>query len=194
MQQKYIKFLLLTWLIFFTFGITGCASNQMDPDSSDRPDCVTLDLYDEVLGQQFSDTPNWKLLNQTKGYNHYQWVIQNTAGTHSLNIVLTPGGCICATTAVSQFHFGNGEESLVGLLEGATVVPLSDLNLTTKWLEPKISFPCILANLLHKTYSAESEIKDGTTWKLTCSRLPGDTTADSTYEFSVTAPDCLVAN
>lgn len=133
------------------------------------------------------------LLNQTKGYSQYQWVLQATTGSHSLNTVLTPGGCICATTAKSQFHFGKGEEELVGLLEGAAVVPISDLNFTTKWLEPKISVPCTIANLLHKTYSAESEMKDGTTWKFTCSKLPGDTSAYSAYEFSVTTPDCLVA-
>jgi hypothetical protein len=191
MNQTNIKFLLLTWLIFFTFGLTSCSTNPMDQDSSDRPACVRLDLYDEILGQQFSDTPDWKLLNQTKGFSQYQWVIQNTTGTHSLNAVLNPGGCICATKAASQFHFGKGEETLVGLLEGAAVVPLSDLNFTTKWLEPKISFQCTIANILHRTYSAESKMKDGTTWKLTCSRLPGDTTADSAYEFSVTTPDCL---
>jgi hypothetical protein len=76
--------------------------------------------------------------------------------------------------------------------DGVHVVLLSDLNFTTKWLEPKITFPCTLANLLHRSYSAESKMKDGTTWKLTCTRYPGDTTADSAYEFSVTTPDCLV--
>ncbi|MHB8086708.1 MAG: hypothetical protein ACYDH2_00515 [Anaerolineaceae bacterium] len=179
-------------LVLFMWALTGCTNTISTQISTVPPVCVNLEIYSSVIEQQMQYLPGWAYLGENDGFSQFRWIIQNTIGTHSITTVLSPDGCICATKAESQFHFGNGEENLVGLLEGAAVVPISDLNFTAKWLEPKIAIQCTIANIFHRTYNAESTMKDGTTWKLTCSRPVGDTNAESTYNFSVTTPDCLV--
>jgi hypothetical protein len=185
--------LIICSLVLFLLVLTGCADSVIGQISNDPPVCVTLDAYSSVIDQQMHASPVWNVVSQSEGFSLVQWSLQNTTGSHSLSATLTSDGCICGTRAQSQFRFGKGDEILVGLLEGAAVVPISDLNFTEKWLNPKIKFQCTLANIFHRSYSAESAMKDGTTWKLTCSRLPGDASTASTYTFSVTTPDCLAS-
>ena len=178
-------------LIFMAFTLPACTRPQTGQNTTARPACVTLDLYDNVIEQVMAETPDWREVSHQDGFALTQWSIQQPHGTHSLTATLTPEGCICATRASSQYKVGYSEEKWVGLLQGAAVAPVSDLNFTAAWLEPKIAFPCVLANLLHRTYTAESTMKDGSTWRLSCSRQRGGLEADSLTDFSVTVPGCL---
>jgi hypothetical protein len=134
--------------------------------------------------------PTWEPLQHITDASQYQWRIADESGEHSLTTSLTSDGCICATASSSRFNMGSGKEEIVGLIQGAAVAPISNLDYTAKWLEPKVSFSCGFAQVSQRAYEAETSMEDGTTWKLTCSRLSSSDEYDSLYTLTIITPSC----
>jgi hypothetical protein len=171
-------------------ALGGCAPAGPNPATLSRPDCVTLGSYSSVIEQVMSMTPKWEPIGQAANASQYQWKIDDESGEHTLTATLTPGRCVCATAASSRFNMAGGRTRIVGLLEGAAVAPVSDLNYTAAWLEPKVSLSCGLAYMLRRPYEAETSMKDGTTWKLTCTRESTCDPCSSIYTLKIVTPRC----
>ncbi len=171
--------------------MTGCAFNQPDQAASTRPECVTLESYSFVIEQVMNLQPDWVPLEQTAEGLHYQWTIEDEGGMHTLSATLTSAGCVCGTVASSQFNMGSGKEEIVGLLQGAAVAPVSDLDYTASWLEPRLFISCGIAYVFRQPYLAESTMQDGTTWTLACSRNMGPEVYNSAYSLTVVRPSCM---
>jgi len=174
----------------FGLGVVSCTFKQPDRAASTRPACVTLDNYNSVINQVMKIQPSWDALTQTKDGFQTKWAIQNPAGRHTLTATLTSDGCICATNATSHFRAGYDQEKLVGLLQGAAVAPVSNLDYTARWLEPRILLPCTFAFLFQRAYEAETSMGDGTTWKLTCSRSRSPEADGSLTSLTISTPNC----
>ncbi len=172
-------------------GVTNCTSRPSDPELNARPACVTIDSYSNVIEQVMDVRPDWDLLGQKKDGIKYRWAIEDESGKHTLSAFLTSDGCVCATLASSQFRMGGGGEETVGLFQGAAVAPVSDLDYTATWLEPKISFSCGVSYVLRMPYEAEKLMDDGTNWTLTCSRSSGGEAFDALYTLKIVAPACV---
>ncbi len=172
-------------------SITVYWLNKPNQAASTRPPCVTLPMYSSVIEQVMNIQPSWELLTQTNESYQYQWAIQDDSGKHTLSATLTSDECICATNASSHFNMGSGKEDMAGLFQGAAVAPVSDLDYTAMWLEPRIFFSCGVAYLFHRPYNAETTMQDGTTWELACARLTDSKTYDSLYTLKVVAPSCF---
>jgi hypothetical protein len=181
---------LLIFSILITFGFTSCSFQQSDPEIESRPACVTLDNYSYVIEQVMKVQPDWNLLEESTDHFQYLWKIEDQSGIHSLSTTLTSDGCVCAAVATSQFNMGTGKEEIVGLLQGAAVVPVSDLDYTASWLEPKLFISCGFAYLSRQSYFTEKVMKDETTWRLSCSRESNNDTFDSLYSLTVFSPSC----
>ena len=169
-------------------ALAGCGyllPSHSSSTSSNRPACVTLDSYSGVIRQVMSITPNWVGGNRNGDVFTTRWIIQDEFGTHQLAVNLSSDGCVCGTSATSQFKGGLTQGRLAGGMEGAAVAPVSELDYTTRWLEPKVGIVCPLAWLLHRSYHAESSMDDGTTWSLSCSRESSDGATELKIAFSV---------
>lgn len=171
--------------------ITGCTINQKDPEIDTRPACVTLEDYSYVIEQVMNVQPNWELLAKPGESYQYRWTVEDEGGYHTLSTTLRGDACVCATASSSQFDMGSGKEEIVGLLQGAAVIPISDLNYISSWLEPKILFSCGIAYVLQQPYEAVTTMEDETTWTLTCSRNSGCDGYDSLYTLTIIAPSCV---
>jgi|WetSurMetagenome_2_1015567.scaffolds.fasta_scaffold174173_2 hypothetical protein len=191
MKSASLFFVYLGICGIFALSFAGCAPRQPGQATSTRPDCVTLPMYSSVIEQVMAIQPTWDRMAQIKDGSQYQWTIQNERAKHTLSATLTSAGCVCAATATSHFHAGQGEDEMAGLLQGAAVAPVSDLNYTARWLEPKISLSCTFAFIFHRSYQAETLMADGTTWKLTCSRSPGEPSEEERTILTVIAPGCI---
>ena len=172
-------------------GLAGCTRKQPDQAANTRPSCVTLPMYSSVIEQVMNVQPTWELLAQTYESYHYQWALQDDSGKHTLSTTLTSDECVCATNASSHFNMGRGKEEMAGLFQGAAVAPVSNLDYTAAWLEPRILFSCGAAYLFQRPYEAETIMEDGTTWTLTCSRITGSEAYDSLYTLAIVAPGCV---
>jgi hypothetical protein len=168
--------------------LAGCAPSGPNPATLSRPECVTLDSCSYVIEQVMNMRPNWEPLGQSA--SAYQWKIDDESGEHTLTATLTPEQCVCATAASSRFNMAGGKTEMVGLLQGAAVAPVSDLNYTAKWLEPKLTLSCGLAYILRRPYEAKSSMEDGTTWRLTCTRESTCDSCGSTCTLTVVTPRC----
>jgi hypothetical protein len=171
-------------------ALAGCAPSEPNPATLSRPECVTLDSYSSVIEQVMNMRPNWEPLGQSTNVHQYQWTIADESGEHTLTATLTPEQCVCATVASSRFNMAGGKIKIVGLLQGAAVAPVSDLNYTATWLEPKLTLSCGLAYVLRRPYEAETSMEDGTTWRLTCTRESTCDSCGSTYTLTVVTPRC----
>ena len=172
----------------FALALAGCAPTGPNASTLNRPECVTLDSYGYVIEQVMNMRPKWEPVGEST--NTFQWKINDESGEHTLTATLTPEQCVCATVASSRFNMAGGRTEMVGLLQGAAVAPVSDLNYTATWLEPKLALSCGLAYLLHKPYEAEASMQDRTTWRLTCSRETNCDSCASTYTLTVVTPRC----
>ncbi len=172
------------------FALSGCLPLGPNASTLNRPDCVTLDMYSSVIEQVMGMVPDWQPLGAASSASQHQWKVEDEYGKHTLTATLLPGGCVCAAVALSQFDLSSGKAEMVGWFEGAAVAPISDLNYTAGWLEPKISFQCTLAHVFQSKYESMSTMKDGTTWKLTCVHDPTCVPFPSTYTLKVVTPRC----
>ena len=184
------RLILLCILAVCTLVITGCGPSQSDQAVSTHPACVTLPMYSSVIDQVMNMQPTWDPLPQIKDGYQYQWTLQEDRAKHTLSATLTSEGCVCAATAASHYSLGDNQEKLVGLLQGAAVAPVSNLDYTAGWLEPRILFPCTLAFALRRPYEAKSLMEDGTTWQLTCSRSRNGEVDESMTQLTIVAPSC----
>lgn len=150
-------------------------------------------MYSSVIEQVIGMVPDWKPLGQGADAYQYQWTLERENGRHTLTATLTPAQCVCAAVASSQFSFYGGELEMVGGFAGAAVAPVSDLNYTASWLEPKLGFWCTVAHTLQTKYESMTTMKDGTTWKLTCTHDPTCVPFPSTYTLKVVTPRCSSA-
>lgn len=174
----------------FALGFAGCTFKPSGQATSTRPACVTLLMYNSVINQVMKIQPSWDALTRMKDGFQTAWTIQNPTGKHTLTAALTSEKCICATNATSHYRAGHGQENLVGLLQGAAVAPVSDLDYTAAWLEPRILLPCTFAFAVRRSYEAETTMGDGTTWKLTCSRGFSTEADESLTSLTVSTPNC----
>jgi hypothetical protein len=170
--------------------LAGCTSRRPVSEINHRPDCVSLFSYSSVIEQVMNVRPEWEMISRTAKAYQFQWVIEDEGGTHTLSATLTSDGCVCATAASSHFSMGSGHEKMVGSLEGAAIAPVSELNYASTWLEPKITFSCSIAYLFWRSYEVETAMRDGTTWKLSCSRHSGADGYNSLYTLTIIAPAC----
>jgi hypothetical protein len=175
----------------FSLALAACAAGRPSSVASGRPDCVSLPSYSGVIQQVMRVQPTWQLLPWDVHGTKYQWTIEDTRGSHTLTAALTPEGCVCATSAMSRFLGSQGETA--GNLQGAAVAPISELDYTSNWLEPKLLLPCPLAFLLRTPYESEKEMPDATIWKLTCSRGPELQGAQLATSLTVASPRCVDA-
>jgi hypothetical protein len=191
-RRKYTLCRLLTLGAYFVFalGFAGCTSKPSDQATSTRPACVTLPMYSSVIDQVMKVQPSWDPLRKTDGGFQTEWVIQNPGGRHMLTAMLTSERCICAANATSQYRASYDQGKLAGLVQGAAVAPVSDLDYTKSWLEPRILLPCTLAFVFHRSYEAETTMPDGTTWKLICTRSISPEAEESFISFTVSTPNC----
>ena len=174
----------------FILALVACSNSTQVPTPNGRPSCVTLPVYSSVIEQVVGVYPEWSPPRATQFGYEASWVIEAKDGTHQLTATLTRNECICATSAQSRFPSGSPQAKFAGYLQGAAVAPVSDLELLSGWLEPKILFRCPLAFLVRNEYIHSETMADGTFWKLECQR-PGDPLyADLEYTFSVATQKC----
>jgi hypothetical protein len=179
-------------LILFSFVLVACSPRQIEDHTNTRPACVTIPSYSGAIQQVMQVEPSWEPISQEAEGFQYQWNIQDEEADHTLNILLSPDGCICGTNAKSFFNGGFTQGKLAGLLQGAAVAPVSELDFTSEWLEPRLLKQCQTAFLLKNSYKDEASMGDGTTWKLICS---GQHSVDRKLMTSLTilAPMCTDA-
>jgi len=156
--------------IIVIIGIVYATLSRPDPALSERPSCVTLPVYSSVIEQVMGIYPYWSSLQATHDGFESTWVTEAEGATHRLTATLTKNECICATLATSRYPSGSPQAEFAGQLLGAAVAPLSDLEYTTSWLQPKILFSCPRAYLLREQYVFSETMPDGTVWKLECGR------------------------
>jgi hypothetical protein len=73
------------------------------------------------------------------------------------------------------------------------VAPVSELEYTSRWLEPRILLRCPLAFLLGMPFESETDMPDGTTWRLTCSSNPSTGDTELLTSLRVVSPKCVDA-
>ena len=161
-----------------------------EPEVSERPSCVTLPVYSSVIEQVMGIYPNWDRLRATRDGFETTWTIHAERATHRLTAALTKNECVCATRAASSYPSGSPQAEFAGLLQGAAVAPISDLEYTTRWLEPKILTNCTLAFVGRDQYLASETMRDGTAWALECGRPAAPAYADLELSLRVTTPQC----
>ena len=175
----------------FALVLAGCTSRRPVSEINNRPACVHLYSYSSVIEQVMNVRPKWEMISRTADAYQFQWAIEDEGGTHTLSATLTSDGCVCATVASSHFRMGGGHEKMVGSLDGAAIAPVSELDYASTWLEPKITFSCSIAYLFWRPYEVETSMRDGTTWRLTCSRHSGADGYNSLYTLTIIAPACV---
>jgi hypothetical protein len=157
-------------LILLSFVFVACSPKQIESQTNARPACVTLSGYSGAIQQVMQVEPSWEPTSQEAEEFQYQWKIQDEEADHTLNVLLSPDGCVCGTNAKSFFNGDYTQGKLAGLLQGAAVAPVSELDYTAEWLEPRLLKQCQIALLLHNSYQDETSMANGTTWELICSR------------------------
>ena len=176
---------------FVGIGIALAAcSSPPTSSASERPSCVTLESYSSVIQQVMNVYPSWGPLEVTPGGYVTRWRIELNDAAHQLMTIVTRNECICATVATSHFPSGSPEAQFAGYLQGAAVAPLSDLDYTSSWLQPKIILSCPLAFLMRRQYVSSDIMDDGTIWKLECRRSTDPAFADLEYTFGVATESC----
>ena len=168
----------------------GACSSGPPPAISERPSCVTLPAYGSVIEQIMGVYPDWTPLQITKDGYEASWLIEAEGATHRLTATLTRRECICATVATSRFPSGSPQAEFAGYLQGAAVAPLSDLEDTASWLEPKVLFRCPLAFFLRDQFVSSETMEDGTFWRLECERRRDPAFADLEFSFAVATEEC----
>jgi hypothetical protein len=172
----------IPFLITSGFGVllarAACAPSPPSSVASGRPACVDLSSHSGVIKQVMGIQPEWEPVVQDRQGYKSEWVIQDDKGKHALSAAITPEGCVCATNATSQFHGAIAQGELAGLLQGATVAPVSQLEYTSRWLEPRVLLSCPLAFLLRRPFASETDMPDGSSWRLACSRVPSSGNAE----------------
>ena len=176
-------------LVGIAVGLGAC-SPASTSDTNLRPTCVTLEAYSSVIQQVMSLYPSWSPLEATPYGYSTSWAVETEEGSHRLTTTMTRNGCICATMATSYFPSGSPAAEFAGYLQGAAVAPLSNLDYTTTWLQPKILLSCPLAFLLRGEYVSSENLEDGTFWKLECRRQSSQGFADLEYSFAVATDTC----
>ena len=171
----------------------ACAPSQPSSVVTARPACVDLWAYNGVIEQVMGMQPDWESPAPTAQGYESQWVIRDHRGIHTLTAAMTAQGCVCATNAMSRFRGAYAQGETAGLLQGAAVAPVSELEYTSRWLDPRIFLRCPLAFLLRSKFESEAEMPDGTTWKLTCSGSGALGEVELATMFTVLTPQCLNA-
>jgi hypothetical protein len=174
-------------------ALFGCAPRTPSSVASGRPACVGLESYSAVIEQVMNIQPQWESVATGTQCYEARWVIHNDAGIHSLSAALTAEGCVCATRAASRFRGGFTQGETAGLLQGAAAAPVSQLEYTSRWLEPRTLIHCPLAFLSRSTYESEIEMHDGTIWKLSCSGSGQLGEVELATTFTVLTPECADA-
>jgi len=173
--------------------LDACAPSPPSSVVSGRPACVDLGSYNGVIMQVMGMQPDWKsAAPAAQGYKS-QWAIRDLRGIHTLSAAMTAQGCVCATNAMSRFRGAYAQGETAGLLQGAAVAPVSELEYTSGWLEPRIILRCPIAFLLRSTFESEAEMPDGTTWKLTCSGSGAVGDVELATSLTVLTPECVNA-
>jgi hypothetical protein len=75
-------------------------------------------------------------------------------------------------------------------MQGAAVAPVSDLEYTADWLEPRLLKRCTSAFLRQTSYEDESSMDDGTTWRLLCSGDPSVANGDLVTSLTIVTTIC----
>ena len=182
--RKPVIALLLLGLISASWGLLKKNESQ----TSNRPACVSLASYSGVIEQVMDMQPDWESVSRTGEESEYQWIAQDKQSDNTLTAILSSGDCVCATRAESHQVGSFGKSKLGGLILGAAVAPVSDLNYTAGWLEPKILKSCLPSMILQKPYEEEKTFDDGTTWKLTCTKMSG--IGETMVTLAVLTPAC----
>ncbi len=177
----------------FPLVAAACASSRPSSVASGRPECVSLSSHSGVIQQVTNMRPQWNQLPWDTHGDRYQWIVEDTTGTHTLTVATTPEGCVCATNAKSEFHGSRSQGETAGLLQGAAVAPVSELDYTSRWLEPRILLRCPLAFLFRSTYTSEAEMGDGTTWRLSCTGSGQLGEVQLATTLAVLTPECIDA-
>src|SRR3990172_4456646 len=170
-------------------ALAACSSPPTSA-ASERPTCVTLEAYSAVIQQVMNVYPSWAPLEVTPDGYVTRWLIETDDAAHQLTTTMTRNECICATVATSHFPSGSLEAEFAGYLQGAAVAPLSDLDYTSSWLQPRIILSCPLAFLMRGEYVSSDIMDDGTIWKLECRRQADPGNADLEYSFGVGTDSC----
>jgi hypothetical protein len=170
--------------------LSACGRAGASDTSAGRPSCVTLASYGGVIQQVMRVYPDWSTVDPEDGGQLSQWTTQDERGKHTLSVMLTPDGCVCATNATSRFHGGFAQGEMAGLFQGAAVAPVSELDYTGTWLDPKTLMRCPLAFLFRRPYEAQAAMPDGSTWRLTCSRDPTEPDSELVTSLTVNTPAC----
>lgn len=161
-----------------------------EPEMSERLACVTLPAYSSAIQQVMGIIPSWSSLQPTSDGLQTTWAIDAEGATHRLTATLTNNECICATQATSHYPSGSAQAEFAGLLQGAAVAPVSDLDYISSWLEPKLLLNCSAAFLARERYVAAETMPDGTAWRLECTRPAEPAYAGLELSFAVLAPQC----
>ena len=173
--------------------LVACAHSPPSSVVSGRPACVDLGSYNGVIMQVTGMQPDWESAVPTaQGYKS-EWAIRDYGGIHTLSAAMTAQGCVCATNAISRFRGAYAQGETAGLLQGAAVAPVSELEYTSGWLEPRVFLRCPLTFLLRSMFESEAEMPDGTTWKLTCSGSGALGEVELATTLTVLTPECLNA-
>lgn len=189
-RQKFKNVMNLGVLILACLAFAACAPKQVDGQADERPACVTLSSYSGVIQQVMHIQPHWDPIKQVGESHQSQWAVQDDKGSHTLSVALTSDGCVCATKAKSYFSGGFTQGELAGLMQGAAVAPVSDLESTGEWLEPRLLKQCSSAFLRQSSYEDESSMADGTTWRLICSGDPNIGNGKLVTSLTIVTPIC----
>jgi hypothetical protein len=175
------------------FFLTACTASPPGSVVSGRPACVDLDSYSGVILQVMGIEPEWESVIPIEQGSQTQWVIDDDRGVHTLSVVMAEQGCVCATNATSQFRGGYSQGEQAGLLQGAAVAPISELEYMSRWLESKILLRCPLAFFLRSTFASDTEMEDGTIWEFSCTSSGQLSEAELTTTLTVLTPECMDA-
>jgi hypothetical protein len=174
-------------------ALAACTPNPPSSVASGRPACVYLSSYSGVIQQVMGIQPEWEPVVQDRQGYKSEWVVQDEEGKQTLSVVITPEGCVCATNATSQFLGAFAQGEFAGLLQGAAVAPVSQLEYTSRWLEPRVLLSCPLAFLLRKPFESQTDMPDGASWRLSCSRIPSSGNAELLISLRVVSSKCADA-
>ena len=183
-SRKLMIALLLLGLLSASCGL----SKKSESPTSNRPACVSLPSYSGVIYQVMNMSPDWVPVDRAGEELEYQWITKDQQSDNTLTSILSPEGCVCATKAQSHQMANFNQSKLGGQILGAAVAPVSDLNYTADWLEPKILKSCVPSLILRKPYEDQKTFDDGTTWKFTCTKMSG--IGEAMYTLTIITPAC----
>ena len=188
---NYSGFVSIAMILVILLALVACSPSPPMSVASGRPDCVDRGSYSGVILQVMGIEPEWESIGPIKQGSLSQWVIQDDRGVHTLSVAMTRQGCVCATEAASRFRGAYSQGEMAGLMQGAAVAPISELEYTSGWLEPRILLRCPIPLLLRSEYVSEGEMEDGTIWRLSCSGGGELGEVELSMMFSVLTPECV---